>query len=156
TQQSAKELIMYLFPTTLAKRFKDALRHSPAQSRPRRSRKVQRRACLRLESLQDRMLLSAGLTPFQVRHAYGFHKIKFAHGTIPGDGRGQTIAIVDAYSDPNIGHDLQVFDQTFHLAAPPKFTVATFGNDSTSQLALGWAGETALDVEWAHAIAPKA
>ena len=41
-----------------------------------------------------------GLTPAQVRHAYGFDQISFANG-VTGDGTGQTIAIVDAYDDPS-------------------------------------------------------
>src|SRR5437764_7654373 len=35
-----------------------------------------------------------GSTPAQIRHAYGFDKIAF--GGVAGDGRGTTIAIVDA------------------------------------------------------------
>src|SRR4051794_7053860 len=37
-----------------------------------------------------------GFTPAQIRKAYGFDQITFANGTVPADGRGQTIAIVDA------------------------------------------------------------
>ena len=39
-------------------------------------------------------------TPAQIQQAYGFNKISF--GAVRGDGTGQTIAIVDAYDDPNI------------------------------------------------------
>src|SRR5438128_12553233 len=39
-----------------------------------------------------------GLTPSQIRTAYGFNAISF--GAITGDGKGQTIAIVDAYDKP--------------------------------------------------------
>src|SRR5262245_45869406 len=63
-----------------------------------------------------------GLTPSQVRHAYGFDQITFNSGAIRGDGSGQTIAIVDAYDDPSIVNDLAVFDQQFGLPAPPSFT----------------------------------
>ena len=68
-----------------------------------------------------------------------------------GDGSGQTIAIVDAYHDPYAFRDLQAFDRQFGLA-DPVFTQAYFGTKTND----GWAGETMLDVEWAHAIAPKA
>ena len=40
--------------------------------------------------------------------AYGFNNISF--NGVAGDGRGQTIAIVDAYNDPNILSDLAKFD----------------------------------------------
>src|SRR5262245_28884082 len=36
-----------------------------------------------------------GLTPAQIRHAYGIDQAGF--GSVAGDGTGQTIAIVDAY-----------------------------------------------------------
>src|SRR5262249_46785692 len=76
---------------------------------------------LALEELEARQLLSGvtspppiGLTPNQVRHAYGFDRITLDHG-IAGDGTGQTIAIVDAFDDPNIEDDLHAFDQRFNL-----------------------------------------
>lgn len=90
---------------------------------------------------------TAPYTPAQVRHAYGFDKLSY-------DGTGQTIAVVDAYDDRNIASDLKVFDRTFGLADPPSFVKATpQGLPATDA---NWAGEISLDVEWAHAIAPKA
>ena len=96
-----------------------------------------------------------GLTPAQVKAAYGFSSVKF--GSVVGNGAGQTIAIVDAYNDPNIKSDLAKFDATFGLAAPPSFKVVNqSGGTTLPQSDRGWAGEIALDVEWAHAIAPAA
>jgi subtilase family serine protease len=99
-----------------------------------------------------------GYTPAQIRHAYGFDRIAF--GGVPGDGRGQTIAIIDAYDDPNLASDLRVFDQAFGLPDPPSFTRFAppgIGVDPAGPGAPhGWEGEEALDVEWAHAIAPAA
>jgi len=89
---------------------------------------------------------AGGLSPAQVRHAYGFDRLA-------DDGAGQTIAIVVAYDDPNIGSDLAVFDQAYGLPAPPSFNKAVAPGTPVDG---GWAGETALDVEWAHALAPKA
>src|SRR5436189_6267653 len=51
-----------------------------------------------------------GLTPAQVKAAYGFGSVNF--GGVVGNGAGQTIAIVDAYNDPNIRSDLAKFDAT--------------------------------------------
>src|SRR5438046_692540 len=48
----------------------------------------------------------SGYSPAQIRHAYEFEQITF--DGVSGDGRGQTIAIVDAYDDPNIASDLAV------------------------------------------------
>ena len=93
-----------------------------------------------------------GYSPAQVRSAYGVNQISF--GSVSGTGAGQTIAIIDAYFDPNIRSDLVRFDAQYGLSAPPSFTQyvenGLWSNDS------GWALETALDVEWAHAIAPAA
>jgi len=66
----------------------------------------------------------AGFTPAQIRRAYGFDRVVFGDGTIAGDGTGQTIAIIDAYNDPNIKSDLAVFNQTFSLPAMDGIKVA--------------------------------
>jgi subtilase family serine protease len=135
---------------------------------------------LRLESLEPRHLLSAshhsashfkpdylliphagttvsGYTPAQIRAAYGFNNLSF--GSTAADGRGQTIAIIDAYNDPNIASDLAAFDAKFGIAAPPSFKIVNQNGGTTlpgTDPSQGWEGETALDVEWAHAIAPGA
>jgi hypothetical protein len=100
---------------------------------------------------------SGGFTPQQLRQAYGFDQIWFNNGTIRGDGSGQTIAIVDAYDNPNIASDLHVFDQTFGIPDPPSFLkVNQTGGVAYPSADPGWGLEEALDVEWAHAIAPGA
>ena len=77
------------------------------------------------------------------------------------DGTGQTIAIIDCYGSPTIRRDLKAFDTGYGLAAPPSFTiiqpagpVPAFNPNDPSMV--GWATETSLDVEWAHAMAPGA
>jgi len=101
-----------------------------------------------------------GLTPAQLRHAYGVDNIKF--GAIVGDGSGQTIAIVDAYDYPTAAADLHAFDQQFGLPDPPSFTKVNQTGGSTlpgtDPAAKGndWELEEALDIEWTHAIAPGA
>ncbi len=97
-----------------------------------------------------------GLTPSQIRHFYGFDKL--ACETSNTCGSGQTVAIVDAFFDPNIESDLATFDSQFGLPACTTsngcFTIATpQGIQRTDR---GWALEVSLDVEWAHAIAPGA
>lgn len=97
-----------------------------------------------------------GYTPAQIRHAYGFDSITFANGTIQGDGSGTTIAIVDAYDDPNIASDLHKFNLQFGLPDSTFTKVNQNGGTTLPTADTGWAQEIALDVEWAHAIAPKA
>lgn len=102
-----------------------------------------------------------GYSPSQIRHAYGLDQVIF--GNVVGDGTGQTIAIVDAYHSPTITQDLHAFDVTFGLPDPPSFrVVAQDGSthypsaDPSGRGSLNWETETALDVEWAHALAPGA
>jgi len=93
----------------------------------------------------------AGFSPSQIRHAYGIDAIKF--GGVVGDGTGQTIAIIDDYYDPSVYSDLQYFDSQFGLPDPPHFEQAYYTTNTNGG---DWFGETAMDVEWAHAIAPGA
>ena len=68
-----------------------------------------------------------------------------------------TIAITVALSSPTIVYDLMQFDQNFGLPAPPSFTIVNQNGGTNLPPGSGtWAREIALDVEWAHAIAPKA
>jgi subtilase family serine protease len=101
---------------------------------------------LRVELLEDRTVPSI-FTPAQVRQAYGFDQVTL-------DGAGQTIAIVDAYDDPNIASDLAAFDTQFGVPDAPSFTKVQMGGSVAPNA--GWATEIALDVEWAHAMAPGA
>ncbi len=97
-----------------------------------------------------------GFTPAQIAHAYGFDQISLSGGAA-ADGSGQTIAIVDAFNDPNIVADLGVFDQEFGLSAPPSFKIVNeSGGSNLPSTNAGWAAEESLDVEWAHAMAPGA
>ena len=93
--------------------------------------------------------------PAQIEQAYDLPAL-YAHGTA---GQGQTIAIVDSFGSPTIQHDLKVFDQTYGLPDPKLTIIQPAGPvppyDGSDNRA-GWAGETNLDVEWSHAIAPKA
>src|ERR1019366_7156858 len=58
----------------------------------------------------------SALTPAQIRGAYGVGNIAF--GGTTGDGTGQTIAIIDAYHDPNAASDLHAFDQQYGQPDP--------------------------------------
>ena len=114
-----------------------------------------------------------GYTPQQIRTGYGLNGITF--GSLTGDGRGQTIAIVDAYDDPGLvdstasnfsTSDLAQFDKQFKLPDPPSFlklnenggTNSLPGTDpaGAGSSSGNWEYEEAMDVEWAHAIAPGA
>jgi subtilase family serine protease len=76
-------------------------------------------------------------------------------------GRHETIVIVDSFGSPTIRSDLSHFDRTFGLPSPPSFKIIQPAGqvpryNSRNGTEVGWAGETTLDVEWAHTIAPRA
>jgi hypothetical protein len=152
------------------------VRQSAAPSRPQPSKRRRRlhRPALFLELLESRDLPSVsvfqpgyvlpsgggvarpfgttgptGTTPAQIKQAYGFNQIA-------ADGSGTTIAIVDAFDDPNVANDLQQFDAAFGLPNPTFTKVNQNGGSAMPAANGGWASEIALDVEWAHAIAPGA
>ena len=106
-----------------------------------------------------------GHTPQDIRTVYGFGAL--------GDqtqGAGQTIAIVDAYDDPNIAKDLATFDKQFGVVGTNTLArgnagsvynffskVSQTGSATSLPTSNGsWAQEISLDVEWAHSIAPGA
>jgi subtilase family serine protease len=94
--------------------------------------------------------------PAQIQQAYNLNGIYSQNIT----GKGVTIAIVDAYGSPTISADLAQFDSAYGLPNPSLKIISPIGsvpsfNGGNASMA-GWAGETTLDVEWAHAIAPGA
>ncbi len=102
-----------------------------------------------------------GLGPAAIVSAYGWGSI--------GSGSGKTIAIVDAYDDPNALSDLDSFSQQFGLPRPCSVVGGTAGSSCFNFTKVnqtgggtypransGWALEISLDVQWAHAVAPLA
>jgi|SRR5580658_137523 subtilase family serine protease len=93
-----------------------------------------------------------GYTPQQMQHAYGVDQIA-------NQGAGQIIGIVDAFDYPSVESDLAVFTSQFDL---PACTMANgcltviYATGTKPPTNAGWSGETSLDVQWAHAIAPQA
>jgi subtilase family serine protease len=95
--------------------------------------------------------------PAQIQQAYNLPAVNASGVT----GKGATIVIVDSFGSPTIKNDLGVFDRTFGLPAPPSFRVIQPAGqvpayDQANSDMVGWAGETTLDVEYAHTIAPGA
>ena len=95
--------------------------------------------------------------PADLRAAYGLNRLLDAGFT----GAGESIVVIESYGSPNIKADLEQFDKDFGLPDPPSLTVmAPLGPipafDITQPDQVGWALETTLDVEWAHAMAPGA
>jgi len=95
-----------------------------------------------------------GFTPQQIRGAYGVSSTF--------QGKGITIAIIDAYYHPTAAHDFDVFSRQFGLPTIAGgcgcFQQVSVSGGDPSGLAQdsGWGSETDLDIEWAHAMAPQA
>jgi subtilase family serine protease len=111
---------------------------------------------MKLEILETRWLFSGYFTPTSLRSLYGINSL--AYGATAANGAGQTIAIVTAYDDPNIAYDLQQFDAAFSLSNPTFNVIAGDGSGTLppADTSGKWELETALDVEWAHVVAPGA
>ncbi|MGD0137521.1 MAG: S53 family peptidase [Tepidisphaeraceae bacterium] len=112
------------------------------------------------EALEGRRLLS-GFTPAQIETAYGFNQITFDGGAVAGNGAGQTIALVEVDNDLTLNTDLGNFDAAYGLPNPGSgWSLSVVGETGGAPPATATTGsetiETALDVEWAHAIAPAA
>jgi subtilase family serine protease len=94
-------------------------------------------------------------SPVQYHDAYDLNTL-YKHGIT---GAGRTIVLVDSYGSPTIQADLDTFDAQWGLPAG-HVTVVKAGNvppfDPNNPDMTGWATETSLDVEYAHAIAPGA
>jgi subtilase family serine protease len=105
----------------------------------------------------ERLYGIACYQPGQIRAAYNLPALYKQKVT----GKGATIVIVDPFGSPTIRNDLSVFDRRFGYPAPPSFkAIAPAGKipayDASDQAMVGAAGETTLDVEYAHALAPGA
>ena len=94
-----------------------------------------------------------GYTPSQVRGAYGV--------TASGEtGKGQTVAVVDAYASPTIKSDANQFatyvgDKPFAAGQFKQYQAGPFTAVKACG-ASGWYGEETLDVEQVHGMAPGA
>jgi hypothetical protein len=98
---------------------------------------------------------TTGYTPQQIQARLG----------LTGDGTGQTLAIVDAYDYPNAKSDLNHFSS--HFGLPQTCDSVASGTDcfdfqqvyaegTAPAENVNWEEEEALDIEWAHSVAPHA
>ena len=96
-----------------------------------------------------------GYTPSQVRGAYGVTSSGMT-------GKGQTVAIVDAYASPTIRADANQFatvvgDSPFGPGQFKQYQAGPYTLAGPNQCdAQGWYGEETLDVESVHGMAPDA
>jgi subtilase family serine protease len=108
-------------------------------------------------ALCESQLHIACYQPDQIRSAYNEAPL-FNKGIT---GKGATIVIVDPFGSPTIKSDLSTFDKQFGYPDPPSFNIITPAGpvptwDPNNSDMTGWGGETTLDVEYAHTVAPGA
>ena len=102
-----------------------------------------------------------GVQPNVTPAGYGPGDLTDAYNIPANGGAGQTVAIVDAFDDPNAEADLAVYRAQFGL---PACTTANGcfrkidqrGGTAYPPPDAGWAGEISLDVDMVSAIAPLA
>jgi subtilase family serine protease len=92
----------------------------------------------------------AGYTPCDLRSAYAIP---------PSAGQGQTVAIVDAYNDPNAESDLAVYRAAYGLPACTTANgcfrkVNQNGGAGAPTADAGWAEEISLDLDMVSAVCP--
>jgi subtilase family serine protease len=105
-----------------------------------------------------------GYDPAYLQSAYNVA----AAAAADGGGQGQTVAIVDAFNDPNVTSDLAHYRSYFGLPACPTGEISRVAggcvfekvNQNGSKVSLplsnsGWATEISLDVEMVSAICSK-
>lgn len=119
--------------------------------------------CGALVSTNGKGSPQAGISP----RGYGPAQFRSAYALPETAKTAQTIAIVDAYDDPNIAADLSAYSTQFGLSQLPTCTpgqtescflkVNQEGSAAGPFPAVnsGWALEIALDVETAHGICPN-
>jgi hypothetical protein len=132
---------------------------------------------------QAQSIAATVYTPAQIRAAYGLPTLPAVGAALSASvaaalGAGQTIYLVDANDNPNALSDLNRFSAKFGLPActsaalPSSLPLSPAGSNCSFSVAYtdgsgtlksgapaysaGWAPEIALDVQWAHAIAPLA
>ncbi len=96
-----------------------------------------------------RPAIPAGYGPSDLQTAYNLTSYS------ANNGSGQTVAIVDAYDDPNAESDLAVYRSQYGLSACTTANGCFSKVKQGSTANTGWAEEESLDVDMASAICPN-
>ena len=86
---------------------------------------------------------------------YGPSDLRTAYNLTTSGGSGATVAIVDAFDDPNAESDLGVYRSQFGLPACTTANGCFKKVQFTKRTNTGWAEEESLDVDMASAICPN-
>ncbi|GAA1980327.1 S53 family peptidase [Catenulispora subtropica] len=102
-----------------------------------------------------------GVTPNATPSGFGPADLLSAYNLPANGGAGQTIAIVDAYNDPNAEADMNTYRAQYGLPACTSASgcfkqVNQTGGSKLPRSSTSWAGEISLDLDMVSAIAPNA
>lgn len=100
-----------------------------------------------------------GVVPDAAPSGYGPSDLQSAYA-LPSGGSGATVAIIDAYDDPNAESDLATYRSQYGLPACTTANgcfrkVDQNGGTSYPTPDSGWAGEISLDVDMVSAVCPS-
>jgi subtilase family serine protease len=116
-------------------------------------------ACLALRRTDKLPNTGMALTPNALPSGYGRGDLVSAYNLPSSGGSGQTVAIVDAYDDPNAESDLATYRSTYGLSACTTANgcfkkINQNGGTSYPTADSGWAGEISLDLDMVSATCP--
>jgi subtilase family serine protease len=147
-------------PTALAQSAQPSVKH--LCSAPAHAHQMACLALARTDVTEPSALRAHAVSPNATPSGYGPSDLASAYSLPSGGGSGATVAIVDAYDDPNAESDLATYRSQYGL---PACTTANgcfskiSQTGSTSSLPTadsGWAGEISLDLDMVSAVAPGA
>ncbi|MEU3317397.1 putative Ig domain-containing protein [Streptomyces sp. NPDC006662] len=106
--------------------------------------------------VKQQLSLAPGLLP----SGYGPTDLQSAYALPASAGAGATVAIIDAYDDPNAESDLAAYRSQYGLPACTTANgcfrkVDQNGGTSYPKADSGWAGEISLDVDMVSAVCPQ-
>ncbi|MFG3017075.1 putative Ig domain-containing protein [Streptomyces sp. NPDC048254] len=113
---------------------------------------AQRRTDIKQQLASALAAAPSGLSPSNLHSAYNLPST---------GGSGLTVAVVDAYNDPNAASDLATYRSTYGLSACTvangcfKQVSQTGSTTSLPSNDSGWAGEEALDIDMVSAVCPN-
>ncbi|MFF4114767.1 S53 family peptidase [Streptomyces sp. NPDC001714] len=113
---------------------------------------AQRRTDIKQQLASALAAAPSGLSPTNLHSAYNLPST---------GGSGLTVAVVDAYNDPNAASDLATYRSTYGLSACTvangcfKQVSQTGSTTSLPSNDSGWAGEEALDIDMVSAVCPN-
>ncbi len=117
-------------------------------------------ACNALRVTNVKEIAPLGVHPNATPSGYGPSDLRSAYNLPANGGAGETVAIVDAYDDPNAASDMAAYRSQYGLPSCGSgcFTKMSQSGSTTSlpSADAGWAEEESLDLDMVSAIAPDA